>query len=135
LGPGAAPALPALDAPLPVGLTANPIYKNVLDQVVTLAAFEALDAANDADAAALSPMLDQVDTRQCMTMARLEFQQCVAASHFRFEDPFCIAEHGVKDVSDCFNKVIASGASASHGELAPDPAAAEEAAATEAPSE
>jgi hypothetical protein len=110
---GTAPeVVPADEAP-PVSLPMNTAYKNVLDHVVTLAAFEALDSANDADMDALSPLLDQIDTRQCMTMARLEFQQCVAASHFRFEDPFCIAEHGMRDVGGCFAKVIASDAPAS----------------------
>jgi hypothetical protein len=89
-----------------MSLSANPRYQSVLDQIVTLAAFEALDAANAGDEAAVSPLLSESSTRTCMTMARLHFQQCVAASHFRYEDPFCIAEHGVKDVGDCFSKVL-----------------------------
>jgi hypothetical protein len=105
LGPGTAhasgPSSPSL-----VSLQANPRYQSVIDQVVTLAAFEALDAANAGDAASVAPLLDEPSTRTCMTMARLHFQQCVAASHFRYEDPFCIAEHGVKDVGDCFSKVV-----------------------------
>ena len=105
LGPGTAHAAGPGAAPV-ASLRANPRYQSVLDQVVTLAAFEALDAANAGDAASIAPMLDQPDTQQCMRMARLHFQQCVAASHFRYEDPFCIAEHGVKDVGDCFSNVV-----------------------------
>ncbi len=122
LGPGTAHAAAPGDATPLVDVAANPAYKSVLDQVVTLAAFEALDSANDADAAALEPLLEQVDTRQCMIMARLHFQQCVAASHFRFEDPFCIAEHGVKDIGDCLSKVVASAPPASHGAATDAPA-------------
>jgi hypothetical protein len=103
LGPGTAHA----SGPSSLALVAaNPRYQSVLDQVVTLAAFEALDAANAGDAAAVAPLLNEPATRTCMTMARLHFQQCVAASHYRYEDPFCIAEHGVRDVSDCFSKVV-----------------------------
>jgi hypothetical protein len=105
LGPGTAHAA-GPSTPTPISLQANPRYQTVLDQVVTLAAFEALDAANANDSAAIAPLLNEPATRTCMTMARLHFQQCVAASHFRYEDPFCIAEHGVKDVGDCFSKVV-----------------------------
>jgi hypothetical protein len=105
LGPST--ALAAVPGELPVVmLTANPSHQNAIDQIVTLAALEALDAANSSDALALSPLLNEPSTQMCMTMARLHFQQCVAASHYRYEDPFCIAEHGVKDVGDCFSKVV-----------------------------
>lgn len=83
----------------------NPRYRSVLDQVVTLAALEALDAANADDAAMVSPMLEQPDTQMCLRMARMHFNQCIAASHFRYEDPFCIAEHGVRDIGGCMSKI------------------------------
>lgn len=106
LGPAAAyAAVPGSQLPV-VTLTPSPRYQSTVDQVITLAALEALDAASSADAASLSPLLNEPSTQMCMTMARLHFQQCVAASHYRYEDPFCIAEHGVKDVSDCFSKVV-----------------------------
>lgn len=105
LGPGTAHA--AGPGSTPVGaLNANPRYGNVIDQVITLAAFESLDAANAADTASIAPLMEQPDTRACMTMARLHFNQCVAASYYRYEDPFCIAEHGIKDVGDCFSRVV-----------------------------
>ena len=101
LGPGTAHA--ATPAPAVRG---NPRYRPVVDQIITLAAFEALDAAKAEDAVSLAPIMQQPDTQTCMTMARLHFQQCVAAAHFRYEDPFCIAEHSVKDVGDCFSQVV-----------------------------
>lgn len=105
LGPATAHAAGPGDDPV-LSVRANPRYQNVLDQVVTLAAFEALDAANAADSSSISPLLDQPDTQYCMRMARLHFEQCVGASYYRYEDPFCIAEHGVKDVGDCFSQVV-----------------------------
>ncbi len=106
LGPTTAhAATPGSELPI-VSVNANPQYKSVLDQVITLAAFEALDAANAGDEASLAPMLNEQSTQACMVMARSIFRQCIAASHFRYEDPFCIAEHGVKDVGDCFSKVM-----------------------------
>lgn len=104
-GPGVAHAATPGELPV-VALNANPQYQNVLDQVITLAAFEALNAANAGDEASLTPMLNEGSTQACMVMARSIFRQCVAASHFRYEDPFCIAEHGVTDVGDCFSKVM-----------------------------
>jgi len=88
-----------------VPVAANPRYRSVLDQVVTLAALEALDAAGPQDASAISPLLDHRSMNTCMVMARLHFQQCIAASAFRYEDPFCIAEHGVKDIGNCFSRI------------------------------
>lgn len=105
LGPTAAHAATPGELPV-VTLTANPTHQSAIDQVITLAAFEALDAATAGDGANVAPLLDEPSTRMCMTMARLHFQQCVAASHYRYEDPFCIAEHGVRDIGDCFNKVV-----------------------------
>ncbi|MGD2132996.1 MAG: hypothetical protein PVI23_09395 [Maricaulaceae bacterium] len=102
LGPGTAHA----GTPAPE-IRANPVYRPVVDQMITLAAFEALNAANSSDAMSLSPLMQQPDTQTCMIMARLHFQQCVAAAHYRYEDPFCIAEHGVADVGDCFSQVLA----------------------------
>lgn len=106
LGPATAHAATPGDALPVVMLTPNPTHQNAVDQVMTLAALEALDAATAEDAPSLTLLLNEPSTQMCMTMARLHFQQCVAASHFRYEDPFCIAEHGVKDVGDCFSKIV-----------------------------
>ncbi len=86
-------------------LATAPKYEYAVDQVVTLAAIDALGANTPENASLVAPLLYETQTKTCMEVARLHLNQCIAAGHFRYEDPFCIAEHGIKDVANCVDAV------------------------------
>lgn len=92
-------------APMAYDLRPTPRYENAVNHALTLAAFEAVGAAGDDSEAAVRPLLADSQTQACLLTARLHFAQCLAASAFRYEDPFCIAEHALNDVGDCFGAV------------------------------
>lgn len=76
-----------------------------LDQALTLAALDALNAAGDSNLGAVSQLLRAAEPEQCLVDVRLWMHGCVAAVNFRYEDPFCIARHGMTDVSGCMSKI------------------------------
>ncbi len=76
----------------------------VIDRALTIAAIEALQPSGEATATDYSRLLQDPSTASCLQMARLDLSQCVAATHLVYEEIFCVAEHGMKDVSDCLSK-------------------------------
>lgn len=73
------------------------------DRAISLAALAAIGGAEDDNVESVNTLLYEPDADQCMAMARAHFHQCIAAAHFRYEDPFCIAQHGLSDVAQCLN--------------------------------
>lgn len=72
-------------------------YDGAIDGALTLAALTMLDEARGEDASLYSAR----QVKQCSAMARLNIEQCIAASAFPYEDVFCIAEHGINEVAGC----------------------------------
>ncbi len=74
------------------------------DQITTLAAYHILEAqptrVNSMRLAIADPQ-----TENCLNMANLNLQQCVAAAHKHYEVPFCIGEHALSDVGKCIGKL------------------------------
>ena len=92
-----------------------------LNRMVTLGAMLALGAT---DEPAVQPRLIMEDRLYdgCFESARLNLNQCVAASRFHYETPFCIAKHPVGEVAKCLGEAV--------GVALTPPAAATPAAAT-----
>jgi len=88
--------------PLTVNLdSADPAGRNLyFDRIATVAAFQLINDGTPETAAISRAMRDRKAT-SCMTMANLNLQQCVAASHRQYEVPFCIAEHAILDIGEC----------------------------------
>ncbi len=78
--------------------------KPIADRIATLAAYRIL-GANDTGATPVKSALTEKQTEGCLTMAQLNLQQCIAATHQHFEVPFCIGEHALADVGRCISKV------------------------------
>lgn len=76
----------------------TPALDTALDHALALAAISMVQPA----AAQRLSVVGPKPMRQCLVMSRLILEQCVAAAHFGYEDPYCIAEHGLGDVADCF---------------------------------
>ncbi|MCI4645826.1 MAG: hypothetical protein MRY64_13685 [Hyphomonadaceae bacterium] len=76
----------------------------IADRIATLAAYRVL-GTEAAPAQEVRTAMRETTTRNCINMAQLNLQQCVAAAHKQYEVPFCIGEHALTDVGDCIGDV------------------------------
>lgn len=74
------------------------------DRIATLAAYRVLQASATSPGEVRTAMTATA-TRNCINMAQLNLHQCVAAAHQQFEVPFCIGEHALTDIGDCFGEI------------------------------
>ncbi len=92
------------------GLTSRTLHlrtgrERVGDRIATLAAYRIIGEDSSATGAIQSTMSDR-EVTACINMAQLNLQQCVAAAHNQFEVPFCIGEHALADIGQCFGNVV-----------------------------
>jgi len=80
---------------------------------LALAAAAVLGQAGENRAGALSPLLGEIGAAACLTRAKQNFHQCVAASGPQYEDVYCAGEHAMAETGQCI--VAAAG-----GTTAPD---------------
>ncbi len=76
----------------------------ITDRIATLAAYR-ITSTGDVAAGDLQLALSERGTAQCLNMAQLNLQQCIAAAHKHYEVPFCIGEHALTDVGECIGEV------------------------------
>ena len=75
-----------------------------LDRMAAVAALQALDATSS-NQSAVSQLLSDPRSRDCFEMAQLQLYQCMSAAHFRYENAFCLGQHGLRDVGICMSAV------------------------------
>ena len=75
-----------------------------LDRMAAVAALQALDAV-DANQSAVSRLISDPRSRDCLEMAQLQLYQCMSAARFRYENAFCLGQHGLRDVGACIGAV------------------------------
>jgi hypothetical protein len=75
-----------------------------LDRMSAVAALQALDATSSNQSAVMR-LLDDPRSRDCFEMAQLQLYQCMSAAHFRYENAFCLGQHGLRDVGLCIGAV------------------------------
>lgn len=75
-----------------------------LDRMTSVAALQALDAV-DTNQSAMSRLISDPRSRDCVEMAQLQLYQCMSAARFRYENAFCIGQHGLRDVGSCIGAV------------------------------
>jgi len=84
----------------------NPRATPIIDRVLVLAARYSVGEVTD-------PVVDGYaksdQSRRCLNMAMLNFDQCIAATRTAYEEAFCIGEHGLNDVSGCLGWVAGAG--------------------------
>jgi hypothetical protein len=76
-----------------------------LDRMASLAALQALDATDNAHTSAVSQLMHDQRSRDCLEMAQLQLYQCMSAARFRYENAFCLGQHGLRDVGLCIANV------------------------------
>lgn len=82
----------------------NVTRAEVLDRMAAVAALEALDAV-DANQSAVGRLIADPRSRDCFEMAQLQLYQCMSAAHFRYENAFCLGQHGLRDMGTCIGAV------------------------------
>ena len=76
-----------------------------VDRMASVAAMQALDANDSAHASAISALMNDPRSRDCLEMAQLQLYQCMSAARFRYENAFCLGQHGLRDVGMCISNV------------------------------
>ncbi|MEJ0060474.1 MAG: hypothetical protein WDM79_13270 [Terricaulis sp.] len=70
--------------------------------MTSIAALEALNATED-HSSAISQLMNDPRSRDCLEMAQLQLYQCMSAARFRYENAFCLGEHGLRNVGTCIS--------------------------------
>lgn len=92
----------------PMAANAEPNAQVIMDRVLNLAARYAVGGVNEkiVDVYAKNDRADQ-----CLSMASLTLNQCIAATRTPYEEAFCLGEHALNDVSGCLGWVAGADAS------------------------
>jgi hypothetical protein len=98
-------------APVTYQWRVNPTRGEALDRMAAVAALQALDAV-DSNQSAVSRLIADPRSRDCLEMAQLQLYQCMSAARFRYENAFCLGQHGLRDVGTCIAAVGQPDASA-----------------------
>ncbi|MBT8473577.1 MAG: hypothetical protein KJN99_13295 [Marinicaulis sp.] len=90
----------------PAGRMREANAKAVMDRILNLAARYSTDTLN--------PKIVKVyatdrKSEQCLGMAKLTLNQCIAATRTPYEEAFCLGEHGLNDISTCTGWVGGTG--------------------------
>ncbi|MGH1422657.1 MAG: hypothetical protein ACRBEQ_12650 [Hyphomonas sp.] len=78
--------------------------ESVADQIATLAAYRII-GNQGTSSSTLNSAMSERKTKNCLTKANLNLNQCVAAANQQYEVPFCIGEHSLSDVGKCIGGV------------------------------
>jgi hypothetical protein len=83
-----------------------------LDRMAAVAALQALDAA-ESHQSAVGRLIADPRSRDCFEMAQLQLYQCMSAARYRYENAFCLGQHGLRDIGTCIGAVGQPDANAS----------------------
>lgn len=98
-------------APVSYQWRANATRAEALDRMSAVAALQALDAV-DAQQSAVSRLIADPRSRDCFEMAQLQLYQCMSAARYRYENAFCLGQHGLRDIGTCIGAVAQPDAAA-----------------------
>lgn len=73
-------------------------------RMTSIAALQALDAA-EPQSSAVNQLMNDPRSRDCLEMAQLQLYQCMSAARFRYENAFCLGQHGLRDVGTCISAI------------------------------
>ncbi|GAB4543102.1 MAG: hypothetical protein Tsb0010_19730 [Parvularculaceae bacterium] len=84
--------------------TADARAQRFVDRVLALATVYAVNGGADAPD---ERFLDNPRSRQCLVSAKLNLDQCIAASSSPYEATYCLGRHGLSEAGGCFDWVAA----------------------------
>jgi hypothetical protein len=95
------PQVVETSAPVTYQWRVNPTRSDAVNRMTSIAALEVLNAA-DSNAPAISQLMNDQRSRDCLEMAQLQLYQCLSAARFRYENVYCLGQHALADVGQCF---------------------------------
>ena len=101
-------ALTSVDPSAAAGDDASPGVTPIEARALALAAESVLGRAHAADRDRLTPLFSDVDSAECLRIAKLNLYQCMAVAGPQYEDIYCMGQHALTDTAACV-------ASAAHG--------------------
>jgi hypothetical protein len=107
---GGADVVPVSAAPTGT-FRVNPTRGEAFDRMAAVAALQALDAV-DANQSAVTRLISDPRSRDCFEMAQLQLYQCMSAARFRYENAFCLGQHGLRDMGTCIGALATPDAAA-----------------------
>ncbi|MEL7487065.1 MAG: hypothetical protein AAGJ87_07615 [Pseudomonadota bacterium] len=88
--------------------TNDPNANAVMQRVLNLAARYAVSGVNEK---LVSVYSKNAKSKNCMDLAKLTLDQCIAATRTPYEEAFCLGEHGLNDIGTCVGWVAGAGSS------------------------
>lgn len=85
----------------------SPRATPIMDRVLVLAARYAVGDLNEP---VVNAYAKNDKSRRCLATAKLNFDQCIAATRSAYEESFCIGKHGLNEVSGCLGWIASAGA-------------------------
>lgn len=108
---GGANVTPVAATPVSTQWRVNVTRGEALDRMASVAALQALDAIDD-NRSAVSRLISDQRSTDCFQMAQLQLYQCMSAARFRYENAFCLGQHGLRDIGVCIGAVAQPDATA-----------------------
>jgi hypothetical protein len=105
-------ALVATDPTGAAGDAGQGAFTPIQARSLALAAESVLGRAHGADRDRLTPLFSDVDSAECLRMAKLDLYQCMAVAGPQYEDIYCLGQHAMLETAKCV-------AGAAHGAGAP----------------
>jgi hypothetical protein len=68
---------------------------------LALAAESVLGRAHSADRDRLTPLFSDVDSAECLRMAKLDLYQCMSVAGPQYEDIYCLGQHAMLETAKC----------------------------------
>jgi len=70
-------------------------------RALALAAESVLGRAHSADRDRLTPLFSDVDSAECLRMAKLDLYQCMSVAGPQYEDIYCLGQHAMLETAKC----------------------------------
>lgn len=102
-------ALTGVDSAAAADGDAAPGVTPIEARALALAAESVLGRAHGVDRDRLTPLFSEVDSAECLRIAKLNLYQCMAVAGPQYEDIYCMGQHAMTDTASCV-------AGASHGQ-------------------
>lgn len=77
----------------------------VMERILAYGARHVIDTDLEQDVSSAAPVNDD-NARRCLTWAKLNLNQCVAAAHFPSEEAWCAGKHAVEEVRSCWANAL-----------------------------
>lgn len=94
-------ALVAADPAAAAADAAQGVFTPIEARSLALAAESVLGRAHSADRDRLTPLFSDIDSAECLRMAKLNLYQCMAVAGPQYEDIYCLGQHAMLETAKC----------------------------------